>query len=124
MMSADEKLAVSEVYRRLLDGEGAGVDCMASEWDLIDDQLTYLDFLEDDQLYREAEVMHTHQSKGVVKCAQEFCNQGCYAQNVSDAVGAILRLYKETNNLHSNNRYVLANYLALVQLGMIISDFT
>lgn len=118
MMTPDQAKVVGEVFRRFLEGEeGAG-------WDEVDTQLQHLESLTDDETYKEADIQVYYHNYGKVKCSQEFCNQGCYAQTVVDAVIYICDLYKETGNLHKNNRYILSYYLALSHLKMIVSDAT
>lgn len=113
-MTPDEVKAVEQVYRTFLSGEEhAG-------WDEIDTQLEYLDYLEPEQLYKEATVQLTyHKASGVV-CSEEFCNQDCMASDVVDAVEIICTLYNETGSLHEKNRYILQYYLALGHLKMIV----
>lgn len=115
-MSLDEAKLVQEVYRRFLDGEEN------ADWDEIDDQLYHLDYLEDDQIHKEADVQLEKHKKGNIRCGQEFCNQGCYAIKVVEAVVSIINLYKETEYLPKENRYILEYYLALSHLKMIISE--
>lgn len=115
-MTPDEAKTVAEVYRKLFDA-----DISQLEWDEMDNQMTYLDYLDDREIFNECSVLLERQSKGIISCHSEFCNQGCYAQNVADAVGHILDLYKETQNLHKKNRYVLEQYLSLSHIEFIIS---
>lgn len=116
MMSPEKIRAINEVYLRFMDSEeDAG-------WDVIDDHLQHLEYLDDLEIVRESEIQTHYHSFGKIKCQQETCDRGCFAQSVCDAVTHILDFYKVTNELNVENRYVLENYLALSKVGMIISD--
>jgi|GEM_PF-4281077 len=116
MLNPDESKTIEQVYRRFMDGEEH------ASWDEIDTQLEYLDYLDSDQVFREASVQLSYHKFGKIRCGQEFCNQGCFAENVVDAVEIICKLYSDTNYLPVKNRYVLEYYLALSQLKMIVSN--
>lgn len=116
MMSPDQVKTVSDVFRKFMESE------TQNTWDSLDDQMSHLEYLSDDEIHREADIQVYYHSKGTVKCGHEFCNQGCYAQTIVDAVGYILELYKDGGEMHKNNRYVLEYYLSLSALRMIVSD--
>lgn len=114
-MTSDQVKIVSQVYKHLLDREDR-------KWDGLDDLMDIVEYLDDDQLHREADVLYSKHSLGTVKCEQDHAREKCFVPIMVEAVGAILELYKETGNLHENNKYILQYYLALQQAGMIISE--
>lgn len=115
MMTSDEAKLVSEVYLKLSETEYRG-------WNGIDDYLVLLDFLDDDQLNREAEVIYEEHKNKKVRCPVNHPASSCIIPKLVESTGSILNLYKETGNLHPKNKYILQYYLAINQSGMILSD--
>jgi hypothetical protein len=115
MMTSDQAKSVAEVYRRFIDAEGI------RGWTEVDDYLDALSWLDDDQLHREADVVFEIHKRGQVKCMADHDQSKCFVPRIVEVVGYILELYKETGNLHKNNRYILEYYLAYQQAGMIIT---
>jgi hypothetical protein len=92
-------------------------------WSAVDDYLELVDFLDDDQLYRESDVLFSYHKNRIMGCPYEHTEGSvCFVQNIMEGVEAILDLYLETGNLHPKNRYILCNYLALVQDGQIVEQ--
>lgn len=115
MMTDDQRKNVVAVYTHLLQNESRG-------WDGLDDVMDLLDYLDDDQLHREVDVIWSQHSTGQVKCQQDHAKEKCFIPLLFDAVGSIIELYKETNNLHEKNRYILQYYLAMNQAQLIVFD--
>lgn len=115
MMNSEQRKVVVSVYNHLLANETRG-------WDGLDDYIEYLDYLTDDQLHRECDVIHEIHSRGQVKCNVDHPKEKCFVPIMFDAVTAILELYKETNNLHPKNKYILQYYLAMQQADMIVVE--
>lgn len=115
MMSPEQVKTVVQVYNHLLENEKRG-------WDGLDDYMDYLEYLDNDQLHREADIVYCNHSTGTVRCQQDHAREKCFIPIMVEAVGAILELYKETNNLHDKNRYILQYYLAMNQAQMILLD--
>lgn len=113
MMSDDQRKVVVQVYTHLMENEARG-------WDSLDDFMDHLDYLDNDQLHREADVIYERHRTSEVRCQQDHAREKCFIPLLVDSVGAILELYKETNNLHDKNRYILQYYLAFNQANMII----
>lgn len=113
MMSEVQVKVVVRAYNHLLENEKRG-------WDGLDDYMDYLEYLDDDQCHREADVIYEQHVRREARCAQDHPVEKCFIPVLLEAVGAILELYKETNNLHIKNRYILEYYLAMQQAGMII----
>lgn len=115
-MSPDQVRNVANVYRRLmLHEEGRG-------WTKLDDDMAHLSYLDDDELVREAEVAFCHHDGKNPRCPKDHDIRECFIPTLIDAVTAILDLYRETENLHVNNRYVIECYLAIDQQGSIVAD--
>lgn len=115
MMTPEQRRAVVEVYNHFLESEKRG-------WDMLDDYIVYLDFLDNDQLHREADVVYYQHGLGKVRCPQNHSRDKCLMPILLEAVGGILELYKENNSLHANNKYILQYYLAMNQSGMILVE--
>lgn len=115
MMSPEQRKTVTSAYNHLMEREGRG-------WDELDDCLDYLEYLDDNQLHRETDVIYTQHVSRRVKCRQDHPIEHCFIPMLVDAVTAILELYKETNSLHPKNRYILQYYLAMQQVGMIVCE--
>jgi hypothetical protein len=114
MLSTEQARNIAYLFRKFLESEAKG-------WCALDDYLELLEYLDDDQLYREAEVLYSiHKTKNMGCSYIHKEGTKCWVVDILDAVEAITELYKETGNLHIKNRYVLANYLALCQDQQII----
>ena len=97
------------------------MDAEEKSWSEIDFFLELIEFLDDDQLCREAEVLYSGHNGRNVGCPSELgpgVNQ--FVKEILEAADSILQLYRETNSLHIKNRYVLYYYLALSQAQRIV----
>lgn len=115
MMTNDQRRVVVQVYTHFLENESRG-------WDGLDDYMDHLDYLDNDQLHREADMIYSIHVNGDARCQQEHAKEKCLIPLLIESVGAILDLYKETGNLHEKNRYVLQYYLAMNQASMILME--
>ena len=115
MMTEEQRKLVVQVYTHLLEKENRG-------WDGLDDYLSYLEYLDDDQIHREADVIYSQHQNCTVKCPQNHSTDKCLMPIMVESVGAIIELFKDTGNLHEKNRYILEYYLAMNQSGMILVD--
>lgn len=115
MISREQRKVVVQVYLHLLENEKRG-------WDGLDDYMEYLEYLDSDQLHREADVIYSYHKGHNVRCHQEHSKDKCLVPLLVESVGAILELYKETNNLHEKNRYIIEYYLAMNQAGMVLIE--
>lgn len=116
MLNPEQFQTVEQVYVRFMEGEEL------AGWDEIDTQLEYLDYLDEEQIFREASVQVIYHESGKVGCNDEFCGQGCFAEIVVEAAEIICELFNNTGQLTPKHRYVLEYYLALSQLKMIVSS--
>lgn len=114
-MSQEQIKSVTTAYNHLMESEKRG-------WDILDELITYLGYLDDNQLQIEARIVYEKYNGSPVKCSQDHPKDKCFIPVLIDAVGAILELYKETKNLHGKNKYILQYYLAIEQSGMIVVD--
>jgi hypothetical protein len=117
MMTPEQRKTVTNAYNHLMEKEARG-------WDGLDDCMDCLEYLDDDQLHREADVIYEQHAKKQVKCQQDHPIDHCFIPMLVDASAAILELYKETGSLHPKNRYILQYYLAMQQVGMIVCEQT
>lgn len=115
MMTSDQARAVAQVFRRFVNSEDR-------PWDDLDEQLNMLDWLDDDQLHREADVVFEQHKNKNTRCSVPHKNDECFVPTIIEAVNAILELYKETGQMHKNNRYILQYYIGLTHIGMILAD--
>lgn len=114
MMNSEQKKNVTAVYNQLINSEARG-------WDGIDEYLEMLEYLDDDQLHREADVLFSAHKNKPMGCPYPHKDPtNCFVKRVIEAAEAILELYKETGQMHKNNRYILQNYLALAQSEQIV----
>src|SRR5579864_4811848 len=108
MMSQEQRKIVLDVYNHLLESEKRG-------WDGLDNYVEFLDYLDNDQLHREADVIYSQHYNARVCCAQDHPPEQCFVPILVEAAGAILELYKESGNLHDRNKYILQYYIAMNQ---------
>ena len=112
MMSEEQSKVVKLVYSRLIESE-EGV------WTDIDENLLFYDWLDDKELITESHIKHEKHSRGVFRCSQKHNQENCVAPLILESVEAILKLYRETSQLHIKNRYILVYYLVMTEMGMI-----
>ena len=120
MLSSEQIKNITYVYSKLLESELKG-------WSTIDDYLELTEWLDNDQLYRECEVLYSvHKTKKMGYPYLHAEGTVCFVVGILEAVEAILGLYMETGSMHIRNRYILCNYLALCQDGQIceLPDFS
>ncbi len=115
-MTPDEVKNVVLVYNHLIDREDRG-------WDELDELICYLEYLDDDQLHREADVLYCEHAKGKVRCPQDHKVSNCFIPKLVDAVFSIMEIYKETNQLHVKNRYILEYYLAMSKAEIVPVEY-
>lgn len=108
-MNAEERENIKNVYKRFLNSEERG-------WDSLDDYLDLLDYLDDDQLSREAEVLFLkHKEKAVMCKIKHKKPSECFVPYILRAVETILNFYKKNGKLNDSHKYILQYYLALTQ---------
>lgn len=115
MMTPEQVKIVVQAYNHLLENEKRG-------WDGLDEFILLLEFMTNDELCREVDVLHEYHSYGNVKCDIEHVKEKCFVPLLVEAVDAILELYKETGELHPKNQYILHYYLAMCNCNMIIVE--
>lgn len=114
MLSSHESKNLTYLLTTFLDSEAKG-------WTSLDDFLEFLDYLNDDEIYREADALYSVHKNKKMGCRHLHKDETkCFILPILEGVESILNLYSETGNMHPNNRYILANYLALVQDGQIL----
>jgi hypothetical protein len=115
-MKSDQNKEISIVYDRFLESEDRG-------WDDIDTYMELLEYLENDQLHREADVLYTKHSLGKVRCMEDHAEEKCVVPHILSAVSSILDTFKDTGKLSKKKRYILQYYLALDQAQMFRLEY-
>ena len=103
------------VYNRFMENEGAG-------WGELDDILELLGYLTDVEIVREAIFKYIQHSEGNFRCERDHDRSKCFAPHILEAVGAIIKLFEETGNIHPKNAYILTYYLAMTETRLIFSE--
>lgn len=116
MMTKEQQETVTKVYRQFY-----GSDTRDTDWTEIDTFMEAMAWLDDPQLVIETAIVHQIQCAGQPRCTQDHPIENCFVPTIIDAVGHILDLYAETQNLHVKNRFILEYYLAVTQEGLIVS---
>lgn len=113
-MTAEQRDTVVQVYKHLLNNESRG-------WDGLDDYIDFLEYLDNDQLYREADALYSSKHKDKkVKCKEIHDPSECFIPLLVNAARYIIEWYKEQGSLHNINKYILQYYLAINQSDMIL----
>ncbi len=115
-MNTQEVRNITNVFNKFLLTENN------PKWEPFDDNMSYLEYLEDSELVSEAHVMLIKHSQGSWGCGA--VHENCPISNVLEAVESILELQKTAEKLHVNNRYILEFYLTMSQMGEIVPDPT
>ena len=114
-MSKDQQIVVTRVYQRF-----CKADAEETSWTDIDEQMCYLEYIDDPQTVIEAAVILQLHLQGDPRCEQDHPREECFIPLVIDAATAIIDLYGKTGNLHPKNKFILQYYLALSQVGYIV----
>jgi hypothetical protein len=115
MMSPEQVKTVTYIYGLLMASE-------IKEWEKIDEYLQALEWLSYFQLCNECEALYSiHQDNHLVCPYIEGEESTHFIVSMLEAVEAITQLYRETEDLHPRNRYILCYYLALCQDGQLVS---
>ena len=112
----DSDVLIEKIYRHLMNGETKG-------WSELDNILETLEYLESDQLYREAEVVATqHERAKTVRCPDDHDAKKCIIPRLVRACRVILNRYQETDEMPPKHTYILSYYLALTHIGFVITE--
>jgi hypothetical protein len=115
MMTKEQQQTVTQVYRKFYDS-----DSIDEGWTEIDEQMSMLEWLDDNQLVVEAAVLIQLQTQGQPRCDQNHPISECFVPTIIEAVGYILDLFGKSGNLHAKNKFILQYYLALSQIKFIV----
>jgi hypothetical protein len=116
MLTSDQAKVITEVYRRFLDSEHQ------REWDDLDEQLEMSEWLNTEELTKEAEILMMNHKDAKPRCKLNHAEKDCFVPVIIEAVSHILSLYHETGYMSPRNKYVLQYYLALTGTGFIVLD--
>lgn len=95
------------------------VDNQQTKWTSLDTNMSMLEWLDDNQTVKEAEIVHSEHSMGKVRCKMNHIESKCFAPMIVTAVGHIVSMNKESGHLTSDQRYVLQYYISLAKIGEI-----
>ena len=100
------------VYERFIDNEGNG-------WNEIDENLSYYEWLTDEDLIAEAGVKHSRHSKGIFRCKDNHEQIHCFAPVLLQAVTIILNVWNNEKILEDRYKYILQYYLCMSEMALI-----
>lgn len=92
------------------------------KWTKLDDYMSYLEWLDNEQMFKEADAVFEKHIQGNPRCTVDHDRGQCYAPIMVEAVEGILKLYDQTGYMHKTHRYVLQYYLAFTHAGEIFVD--
>lgn len=116
-MTPEQIQIIDQVYQRFMDSENE-----RPVWNPIDETMYKLQWIDVDQLTREAQIVLLEHANGKIQCNMSHTNSACFAPKIVAAAAAILQLYLTSGELSSNNKYVLQYYLALNHLKIIFVE--
>ena len=96
------------------------IDSVA-KWTKLDDYMSYLEWIDDEQLAREADVIFEQHKLGNPRCPSSHPPEQCMVPIIIDAVDFILDGYKDYGFLDADSKYVLQYYVTLTATGDIVS---
>lgn len=124
MITAEDSLNLQRVYHYFLQNEkdeSANSPDYVTSWNKVDDYMTYLEFLDTDQLMREVGVQLEIHANGNPRCNNNHPpEQPCVVNDILDAVVLLNREYVNGEPIYSEDEYVLKKYLAISQAGVIV----
>jgi hypothetical protein len=106
--------SIEKAYTRFLNSESD------YEWDKLDDSLSQLEWLEDHELIKEAQLLYMQHSTGKVSCKLNHSDKHCFAPIIMDAVSQILKVYEQKGSLTAKHKYIIQYYLGLDHVGFIV----
>jgi len=91
------------------------------KWTKIDDFMSYLEWIDDAQLAREADVLFEKHKLGDPRCPSSHPRNKCLVPRIMDSVDLILDCYQEDGRLDPDHKYILRYYVTLTATGDILS---
>lgn len=113
-MTQEQSQIIDLVYQRFLDSENE-----RPVWNPIDETMYKLQWIDVDQIAREARIIYAEHLGGKIKCNMQHVNSACFAPKIVQAASIILNIYESTGQLNDSNKYILQYYLALHHLKII-----
>jgi len=110
---------IERVFRRF-----EQVDDQQTKWTSLDTNMSFLAWLDDDQIVRESEAVHKEHQAGKPRCKMEHPDERCFAPTIVKAVGHIIDGHKASGKLSKENRYVLEYYISLAKIGEVFVSAT
>lgn len=109
MATKDQARTVAHVYKKLIEMEG-------QDWSNLDSHMEMLEYLDDNQLYREVCVLLQKHKEANYRPELDVPNPDLLVPMIVESVATILDIYESTNILDEKCKYILQQYLALDQV--------
>lgn len=100
------------VYNKFLKAE-------SDTWDSLDDYLSMLEYMSNEELYTEADLVYSKHKNKNLTCDQEHPGQECFVPVLVDVCGEIIGFYSYSGILEEKEKYILQYYIALDQARFI-----
>ena len=101
------------VYEKLLKRELSG-------WDELDNFLESLEYLTDDELYRECNVAYiNHEGQEIVCDYEHNPNEKCFMPILVGVAGTLIDFYQNGLTMDAKDKYILQYYLGLTEAKYI-----
>lgn len=91
------------------------------DWSEFDDFMEALDWLSNEELFREASIILEMHIKGDPRCKSNHPREKCVVPKMIEGVDAILNSYEQMGLMDDQFRNILKYYLALTQEGSVLS---
>jgi len=109
MATKDQARTVAHVYKKLIDMEGQG-------WSNLDSHMEMLEYLDDNQLYKEASILLRKHKEASFRPELDVPNPDLLVPMIVESVATILALYEKIGLMDEKCKYILQQYLALHQV--------
>lgn len=102
------------IYKNILKSEEGG-------WSDLDDNLEFYDYLTDKEVFVEASIKRRSHIKTGIRCDTEHEQKECNAPMFLEMVTYLLKRFEDSEFLSERDRYLLLNYLAMSEMGILRS---
>jgi hypothetical protein len=116
-MTEEQTQIIDAVFQRFIDSEN-----QRPIWNPIDEAMYKLQWIDSDQLVREASIISYEHKHGKVRCNMQHNQSVCFAPKIVQAAQILLTDYESTRNLPAAHKYMLQYYLSLHHLKIIYTD--
>jgi hypothetical protein len=116
MRTTEQELKIENVFRRFADS-----DSKTKNWDELDEAISMLGWLDDNQLTIEVHTKLIHQTSGSPRCNSDHPIAECFVPDIVEAIDLLLNEYVDTRYLSNKAKFMMQYYLGLSQIGHIVS---